>query len=487
MSVDEVQRLILEVKGDDALKLLNNELAKEKEHLKDLRLLHGLEPVSANWELVVQSRQKIADLNKEIANIGASSKRAASPAGLLQLQYVLDDLVNTSGNWERHLASISNNIPGLVTSLGQGAGVAGAVGLITTALIALAPAAAKAWEALSDSIPKEKLEEIAAAAKKVKDELDKIKASKTPEAETTQKGFEDLFAGHGEEIQSGIARALAQTGEGAQMTPAERARIERARQEMSLARTDQSRQLAQEEMTRARQEVQAAIDARNAEAAGHLLGRAPMERGIRDRIRRLATAVPQAFPGGFAGDMMSMEPEVMEARDAEAEAFDRANQEYVERKRERRKAAAEAARKKAADDRLVDQLNRQGQEGDEHLRQAAEREGIQAQRELARAASPAAQRQRQADDYAARMSSFNQRNQTGLSDDQIQAAAAQAVQMVTAGANVNDALMAAFAGQIQQMQALRMRLQQQAARARALMMGSDFSGNFSQLPPALGY
>jgi hypothetical protein len=27
----------------------------------------------------------------------------------------------------------------------------------------------------------------------------------------------------------------------------------------------------------------------------------------------------------------------------------------------------------------------------------------------------------------------------------------------------------------------------QAARARGLMMGSDFSGNFSQIPPGLGY
>jgi hypothetical protein len=520
--VDDIQRLILEVVGEDKLKILTEQLSQEKQLLLDLAA--GLRTNAINqatFDAGAQATAKtMAQLNQQINELQRNT-RGASAQGLLQLQYIMDDLINTSGNWDRHIASISNNIPGLVQSAkGLGpigekiASWAGPIGIVATGLIALAPAAKAAWDAMSDGVPKEALDDLAERAKKLKSELDKLRASVTTEETETRKNFEGLLAGHTPDVERGIAAGLAASGTGAQLTREEsmtNADVE-AWVNAQYAKTygkvapgsqvDRARlqEIAERQAGQAQRRTAGGIrvNAENARIAGEMAAQIPTSAAVRQRVHGFAQASPNLFPHGFASDMAALEPDRMKADSDEADEWLEKTEGWAEAGKRRREARAIAKRKKAeADrkkkhdndevDRIVEHFSTTPNELDEATHREALRAQRDAQRELARQSTPAAQRQRQIGDYAARMSNYNDRTRSGLSDEQINSAATQAVQMVKQGANVNNALMAAFQGQVRQMIALQQQLQMQAARARALGMGPDQSGQYSYLPPALAY
>ena len=66
------------------------------------------------------------------------------------------------------------------------------------------------------------------------------------------------------------------------------------------------------------------------------------------------------------------------------------------------------------------------------------------------------------------MSQANDRNGIGLGDEQIQRAAAQAVEMVSGGVRVNQAMTAAMETQIAKMQSLSDQLRQQYGQIGAM-------------------
>lgn len=176
----EVQQLIFELIGESKLREFVKELEKEKEAVRaaSAELRKGKITLDEFSEQAGASALKIMGLNQQIKGLGPVS--AGNSQALLQFQYILDDLVNTSGGFERKLAAISNNIPGFVQSIaGEGsAGIAGAVGIVTTALIALAPLAKAAWDALAgeDSAEKakERIEEVRRAIADAHKEFEKL-------------------------------------------------------------------------------------------------------------------------------------------------------------------------------------------------------------------------------------------------------------------------------------------------------------------------
>ena len=108
----------------------------------------------------------IVGLNQQIAQLDHGAKGLANPQSLLGLSYIFDDLANTTGGWERKLASIGNNIPGLScpsekrdsrekrstrrTHRARCHGIDRA-----------APLAKSAWDAIADGKPKEALDDLA--------------------------------------------------------------------------------------------------------------------------------------------------------------------------------------------------------------------------------------------------------------------------------------------------------------------------------------
>jgi hypothetical protein len=358
---DEVQELILKVQGQLELNALNLKLKEEAGLLAEAILkLKQAGGSHAGLEAEVQKLgTSTLALNKQLAAMGTHATGFSGQGGL-QMSYVLDDLLNTTGKWEHKLAAISNNLPGLAMSLGAGAGLAGSLGLIGTALISIAPLAHKAWEALSSDVPAEAMEKVAAAAKKVQAELEKILASRTPGAEDTQAGFEQFFAGQGAALQGGIAGALGTSGRGAKMTEAEigatpsDAQIEAMvdkdiryqGQGKAGAATQKAALKAQRDKNLAA--AQERINQANVGQAGELLGKAPTDKGARQTIAALARANPGAFPRGFAADFASMEPEAMAQADQAAEGFDAANRDFRANKDARREAASRAAKEAAA-------------------------------------------------------------------------------------------------------------------------------------------
>lgn len=360
----EEQELVLKVTGQLALNELNLKL-REEAGLLAQSIIKLKEAGGANVQYEADIKRLSAScvtLNRELTNMNAQVGHFGSGAGL-QASYILDDLVNSTGDWDRHLMSISNNIPGLALSFkGMGewgdkiAASAGPIGLISTSIIAMAPLAKMAWAALTDAVPAEIMGELAERAKKVNSELEKLRASKTPEDVATQKGFEELFAGQAPDIESGIAGGLAESGSGAQMTPAEKARLERARQDMNLARNEGARQVAQEQLRNAQLQIQARISGSNDKTAGELFAQAPTNANVRQRIRDMATANPAGFPRGFASDMASMEPGASDEFDAAAAEFESGNEEW---KRKKENAEKDRKAKKKADDKLAKQKTKQ--------------------------------------------------------------------------------------------------------------------------------
>lgn len=514
--MDDIQRLILQVEGEEKLKSLNAELIKEKDFLKDLLEIQRQGVVGINPADIESSARRMVQLNQQINELSKSSKGLAGTQGLLQLQYVMDDLVNTSGNWERHLASISNNIPGLVTSLGGSMGLAGAIGLIATAAIALAPAVKAAWDNLAGNEPelaKERLKELKKEAEDLTKAFDKL--SNVPDSgeklagESRQIYLE--MPGHAATAQRLAAQGFGQKEVDAAMTDEEKLR---------LKPTEGLRTMTDEDITAKAQ--QGREQALRAQAAGTFAGQ-PMEWYQRDKAeweRRRSVAqneykdisrtvrgrmakelvVGAAKPGRAAEqqgirlrqllpeDMRQNLPTALEAEtsDKQTDAWLETTQGWADQGKEKRAKAAKAKAAQAKRDRETDMLNRQGQAADEARRKAQEDEAAKGAKDLDRRMAEGA-RHGEEDRYAATMSDFNRRNGSGLSDHQIQEAARQVVGMTRSGADAVDAMTVAFDLQLSQMRALQQRLQQQAARIRGLGTGPDQSGNFCQLTPSLGF
>src|ERR1700761_3721726 len=101
--MDEIQNLILQVQGQVALESLNKELSNERQNLVGLvKQLNDGTIGQAAFELHAQTlARRMVPLNDEIAKLNAQAKQFSGQSGL-QLGYVMDDLVNTSGDWQRH-------------------------------------------------------------------------------------------------------------------------------------------------------------------------------------------------------------------------------------------------------------------------------------------------------------------------------------------------------------------------------------------------
>jgi hypothetical protein len=523
---DEIQNLLLQVKGEVELQRLNDLLKQEKEKLLDLIALQPQTQAGMGRSTAVIEAQakSILDLNAQIVTLNKEVGRFSTGAAL-QASYILDDLVNSSGNWERHLASISNNIPGMAMSLkGMGtygdkiAALAGPIGLVGTALIALAPVAHALWNTFTSDEPKEKLDGIAEAAKRIKTELDKLRDSQTSEQQTTQKGFEDLIAGHGKELQGSIAKAIGASGRGEQMNSAEiqatgddaidtavtlaEMTASRAGRSLSAAEVEQVKAQARVAQQDARNAAQKRINEANFGAAGTLLGKLPTDRSARDTIRALAKGNPGSFAPGFLGDFNSMEPEALAQADAEAEAFDAQNRDYAAARDSKRRASQRAKREKAEADRRdresKSQLAAAVREADAELRaiehqQAAEQRKRDHDAKAAEVQQERNRRARPVQRAAAQLGTMAAADGISPTQATLEQAGQEMVRTMERGADANQALMAAYAGMILGMRQAQARLQGQVMQLNQMrqqnnahMGGGDNSGAFSFVPPMWG-
>jgi hypothetical protein len=496
--------LILKIEGEEKLAKLNQDLASEELALKNLVLLKNQGAGGLNPAAIEASAAKVIQLTKEVNQ--AKFSLASFQGSALQLQYVMDDLVNTSGDWTRHLASISNNIPGLVTSLGLSGGVAGAVGIISTALIALTPIAKAAWDALAGNAPevaKEKIKEIETHIKAVQAAFDKL-ANKPTNYEQEQAA--EVKAIFGERpMAEDTKRSLAR-----EFTPDEvlKGLNEKETNELGTINKD----ILSDKEIEIRGGKEGGFFGRNSIVRNKLLEarqqatmrRDELERTARDRmamelitqagtegpagnaalgrLTRIVEANPDNFRRGLGHSLVTASAAAMRKWDDEQADFNAGNEEWAEKAHAARAERAKVARENA-------ELTRQGEHyRDQQLRQQeqeSQRETREAEQYLRRApAREREARQSQAEQGIRRMA-----GQQGMSpnDEQVKGAAADALRLVAEGADTNDAMMASFRGMVQQSRALQQRMAQQKQQwmmeQNRLQMGPDYSGQYSQMSP----
>jgi hypothetical protein len=218
-SVTEEEQLILKIVGEEKLAALNAELAKETKLVTDATTaFRTLGMSQAQYEQIVATQiPKLMDLNGQIKELNVQAKSFSGQGGI-QLGYVFDDLVNTSGNWQRHLASISNNMPGLLMSLGVGTGLAGQLSLIYTGFIAVLPVMTKFFDMLTGGSEeaRQNLEALKKSAEEAADAFVTLADKATPPEAASQKAIAAKLGGQqGRAMQDAIIAAMQATGTGA--------------------------------------------------------------------------------------------------------------------------------------------------------------------------------------------------------------------------------------------------------------------------------
>ncbi len=399
--MDDIQRLILKIEGEDKLKTLNVELGKEEEHLKRLLLIQKQGVVGVNPADIQKAATEVVRLNTAIAATTRETKNFVGSA--LQLQYVMDDLINTSGDWTRHLASISNNIPGLVLSLGGTAGIAGAIGIVSTGLIALAPAARAAWAALTGSGPEmaaEQLKEIADKVKKLREEFAKLRDMPT-DAGKSAADRQAAFLGeqpNAQRASEGVQNVLKNVPSASRgfMSKAEQDEFDSLGKSLPHLRGKFGEDLGIDQKTidagrntaagrryapmiQRRGELQGKADrayAQSLVAASAKPG--PEGEAARAQLQEMANGNPNAFPAGFGNDLE--QPPATKAEQAAIEAQGNANRRKMARemKDEQTEKEQEARLARSAEGKSLRNLERQDDKEAEANRLANQAAKVQA-------------------------------------------------------------------------------------------------------------
>jgi hypothetical protein len=513
-TVEEIQLLRLQVEGAEKLDRLNTELQKQSDRMTNLVLqLNNGAIGTAQYNVqsglaainVLKLREQIEETTKATAALsgaGGGGGRGGNGMGMLQLGYVMDDLVNTSGNWQRHLSSISNNMPGLLMSLGAGSGMAGMIGMIYTAAVGLAPVLKSIWDSTTTGGPAgaEALKKLTEEIKKTAEAYKHLKEEKT-KAEGKGAGEIHEFMVESEMgvegIQQAYLQAMLKNKMNAVEIPGERKVSWTDRFNTNLANAlgndiDSSVPKVTERQTVAKR-IKERILAEDQAMLNQLMTGTDQggQEGRKARFlaRKLVASDHQAFPPGMLGVLENAEP-AQQAAQAALEAEGEANEARAE-------TAAKKREKKRADDQKAEDaaVRMHDQNVRENTRQA-EMEAAQA--EKARVAGETAHARTMRGEgvqYAqGQMTQFNDQRmasgQSSLSPSSIVQAAKAANDMFEKGLNAGNELNAAYAQEMERMDQLSRRAAQQGANTRAMRArasnmqgGGDNTGGFSLTPP----
>lgn len=519
---DEVQNLILNIKGDVELKRLNAEIAKEEEAIRKLVQQLGLGTISQGHfdAAAATSAREIMKLRGEIEAL--AGKGGLTGGGILQASYAVQDFTSVLSGGQglaRALSAVQNNIPGLLMSLGVSGGLAGVVSLVSVGIGALIPVVEQLWTKLGDKeaaeAAKQRLKELREEIKAAHDEFERLAKAPTDyerqSAQLTREFLEDRP--NAEKLRAGLVATMGAKSGVAGLSAEQREEYNRAARsvlsdEQIAARAEASASEAairtrspeavaaarERTATRLRAAREAAEDRRRkllesgkAQQAERLVRDAlragPEGDAARGELERRIQEEPGFFPPNFLQHLHELGPEALRQQQEEIEAAEEEGKQAIERGRRRR--AKEAAR-----DRTSLALERQGrankEAGDERERRDEEQEVRDAERadaenlhefRKARAAAPV-RRARAQVTRAARQMGYGT-----PTDAQAEEMARDVVSLTRQGVATNDAILSAVRSKAQEIERLQARLMTQRAEAMRLQMGADQSGQFSLLPP----
>lgn len=529
--MDEVQRIVMEVLNADRIKELNTMLKDERDTILYLR--RELDAGRINNQQYEQSTANVAraiqGINREMK--GLSSQGGISSHSMMQFSYILDDLVNTTGGLERKLASISNNIPGFVQSIaGTGsASIAGGVGILMTALIALAPLAKAAWDAMSGDAEgndkaektKERLRELQAEIKKTHDAWKRLDEAPTDFEKLSAESIKTFLEDQPKAKQARQAVGLSATNAEAfsMLTPEERQQLKAALADatrtdrqiseesrsvaMNLGETPESYamrvRLNEENMRRAREAGRSVrtglLNAGRTRFAEKTIAGAIEPGPAGADARRRLLGVAEGTPG-LTG-LAQYSPEGVRAAEEAYERQEEQDAEFLERVRRRKERERRERRDVDRDaDDSYDQLQesiQQQRAGKARIKARRQKEDRELDAEnahfddvnaanLREYKQGPARRARRLVGQAAAAQGFTAANGNAPTARQLDDMAGHALGLMNQGVAGDDAAMMALQTKLEQIAATAQQVMQMRMNQQRLMQGGDASGQFSMMP-----
>jgi hypothetical protein len=230
------------------------------------------------------------------------------------------------------IGGILNNIEGLTMALGQGPGLAGALTVAGVAFMLLKKPVQELFEAMGEGGPAMKVvnQALDEGKKRIEDISREIEHLQTlrpkGEAEQQRRVREIIAEGPEKQIEAGMAAAMKQAGQGAQMT-------EKDKQDEAFLRPFPA------DLARFRARLNERLDKETEAMARQLMAEAETNPAALERAAGLAEAAPGGLPRGFGRQLRDATPRAMRNREV-AEAEEAASEGVREIEEAERKAQA---------------------------------------------------------------------------------------------------------------------------------------------------
>jgi uncharacterized protein YukE len=297
---DEIQNIVLQVRGELELKRLNAELAKEQEFLEKLVTIQRQGVVHVNPVDIDQAAKKVRDYNKEIANVVKSmpSKSAFNSQGLQQLGYALQDFTSTSGGFAQKMNSVTNNLQMVAASLGIG----GVWFIGITAAVQAVQLFANNWDSIEawlKNLPDpEQLKKSAAFQKTQQEKLAGVLGQVTPGQTAAAGATQDaITAIGGQDLARKLEESLTASGAGMVEEEKDKLRVDLVRKGKVNSQEELDAAIGQADTALRRSQAQTRLR----DLLNTATGTSPAAPGARAELEAIMRANPGRFtPGDIA-------------------------------------------------------------------------------------------------------------------------------------------------------------------------------------------
>jgi hypothetical protein len=500
--LDEVQKLILQVEGQERLKLLNFELKEEESNLKKLLAMKQAGVMGTLPAEIEASAQKMVKLNAELKTLVGTSGMGGQ--GVLGASYALQDFTAVlayGGGLDRALMSVSNNVTQMAQGMGASAAMAAKLSMgftaLTVALPVLIPLVKDFWAQMTGQgadLAADKLKAITENLEAARDEFQKLREMPTDVEADKQKRIAGMMEGEkGGTIQDAVIKAMEASGQG-------------------FVDTKEEKNPHPGFEAIEKQQHEERVRAGNLDLAQKMLGgiKGGKTRQQRDEaitsLQGLVQAQPGMFPAGFGQDLEAPprtkeEQTALEAqgnvnrrrmgREMDAEKLAETQQQRMNESQANRNQR-QYAREQDAEDLRVKQLNTAAEMQARKNAQRAEKEATRELESEMMGSDAASETKRQRQLRGAKrgvQQGIEQLRSEGIpigdpTETQLGEVASRVISLTSQGVATNQAIMSAIGEKMQRLAQLEQALQRQQAQASHLF-GGDNSGAFSQISPFL--
>ena len=442
-----VNKLAREVQGLKGVLEITKDQFRDND-ITEKQFIADTEEYTAKLREKTKVLEALADTQETGTGFGGVSRN------IFKAERAFEMLTTGSG-----LARAGPMLDSIGTALGLGSGIGFAIVGLEFAITKVIPHLAKMF----DIFDPEKIKKATEALEEFRKKNDQINAKLGSSDQITQKETGDLLGGL-KDISGKAAAAMEATGQGDQLTQAEKQEI---LSQQTLIHLSPNNQALKDELGQIKARIEADRSQRTLDRARTMVAQseAPGAVGRQNRqaLAGLAGQSPKFFPPDFAALLAGVEPEARQAEEEANNAIDAEEAGRIGKKQERRAAAA--IQKKETDERrkrwehrqkvddagIIDAANMEDHQAtaDAHTADAEakrlKREADAKQREQERANSPEGRLRAEREQVGQAVEGYNQQFGFAENEMQLQAIKRHAEDNYRSGASIYDAVDAAVA------------------------------------------